>query len=512
MPSNALHIGARVATGILAVGGAAALVLGAAILPPPAVATAGTETTPAAVDQNRACPGPLLRLGDVTGGTAITSYGSADVAAGTLAAPGGAVTGLHDVDVAAAHGGSSTVWTVPSATGADTLLAAAQVQVAAETDATGLAAITCGEGAATSWLLAGATDTGRSSMLLLANPNRVAATVALSLYTAKGPVQAPGLGDIVVPPLSQRALSLAGYAPGASQLAVEVRSRGGLVSAALEETIVRGLEPGGVDLVGRTAAAATAQTIPGVRVTTSAATAARAQVGGSQDVQTVVRLLAPLTDAVVTIGVVPEAAGGTGTSLSVEANAGTVLDVPLGTLADGTYTVTIASTEPVLAGARVSTVAPPDPHAATATKKKSSSTVVLDGGGGGSVGYDVVGPAVAGANVQMGERIDLAWLTAVDPITSPIAFATARGPSPRLALANPGDAAVSVILKGGGGEQTVEVPARAGIGVGLKPGAVYLLTGTGAVVGSVSYAGDGQLAAHPLRPASPLATPLTVYH
>src|SRR4051794_31356489 len=244
MASSAVRIGGRVAAGVLAVGGAAALAFGGALLPVPATATAGTEVVPAAVEQQRACPGPLLRLGDANGqnATSVTSFGAPRVTSGTVAAGDTTSTPLAEVDVAARKDHlTSAVITAPNAGGDDQLLAAAQTQAASTSDVAGLAVTGCAEGAASSWLLAGATDTGRSSLLLLANPSDVAADVDLALYTSEGPVQAPGLQDIAVGARSQRVLSLAGYAPGQSQLAVQVQSRGGLVTAALEHTIVRGL-------------------------------------------------------------------------------------------------------------------------------------------------------------------------------------------------------------------------------------------------------------------------------
>ncbi|BDZ45981.1 DUF5719 family protein [Naasia aerilata] len=508
----ALRIGGRVLTGVVAVGGAAALVLGASALPSPALSIAGAPVDPVAVDQHRVCPGPLLQLGDASGqgATTLFSYGNPNLAAGTLTGGGAAFTALADVDLAyAVDGGASALLSAPSAADPAALLAAAQVQSVSSGDAAGLAAVPCGEGAASSWLLAGATDTGRSSLLLLANANAVPATVDLSLYTAEGPIQAPGLGDLVVPAMSQRVLSLAGYAPGASQLAVEVRSQGGLVSAALQQTIVRGLEPGGVDVVGRTAPPATEQVLPGIRITTADAVAARGQVGGSQDVETVLRLLAPAADSIATVGVIPETEGGQGTSLEVELHAGEVKDVPLGQLAEGSYTVTVTTTEPVVATVRASTVAPPDPDAEDEEESEDSTT--LDGGGDGEIGYDIVGPAVSDSPVAAGERIDLAWFTAGGVITTPTAFATVWADSPRLDVTNLGDAAVTVTLQGAGGEQKLEIPARATVGTDVAPNAIYVLTGTGPVAASVSYAGVGVLAAYPVRPANGLATPLTIY-
>ncbi|WP_210480649.1 DUF5719 family protein [Naasia sp. SYSU D00948] len=505
MASSAIRASGRVLGAVVAIGGAGALVLGATLLPATASSAPGTVVAPAGVDQQRVCPGPLLQLGDFESATRITSYGVPAVTAATIAGAPATVAALTDSDVeTAADGAASAVLTAPSAADDSGLLSAAQAQVVRSGDAAGLAVVGCTEGTASSWIVAGATDTGRSSLLLLANPNGVAATVDLALYTGQGPVEAPGLQDLVIAPLSQRAISLAGYAPGQAQLAVEVRSRGGLVSATLQHTVVRGLEPGGVDLAGRTGAPATEQVVPGLRITTAAAAEARAHVGGSQDVETALRILAPRADADVTIGVVPETAGGVGTSLEVEAKAGRVVEVPFEGLADGTYTVTLTATEPVVAAARASTVAPPDP-AQSGDEELPAEDAAEEG-----IGFDVVGP-VTDVAVQAGERIDLAWFPSAGALTRPAAFAVADAPAPRLSVANTGEDAVTVTVEGGGVTQTLDLPARSTGVLDVAPNTVHLLTSTGAVAASVSYAGEGLLAAQPVRAANPLATPLTIY-
>src|SRR4051795_10357770 len=103
MVSRGLRIGGKVASGVLAVGGAAVLVVGGSLLPVPATATAGADVVPASVDQVRACPGPLLRLGDESGqdATTVNSFGVPEATTGTVAASGAASFALADLDVAA---------------------------------------------------------------------------------------------------------------------------------------------------------------------------------------------------------------------------------------------------------------------------------------------------------------------------------------------------------------------------------------------------------------------------
>ncbi|MCU1570375.1 MAG: hypothetical protein JWR33_1116 [Naasia sp.] len=509
MASDLLRITGRIATGLLTAGTATVLVLGAALLPPPdsANGASGVPVSPTAAQQERVCAGPLVRLGDELGqqATEVGSFGKPRLSGGTIEKKGAKVTGLKDTDVTSDDGGTSSVVTAPAAESPSTLLGVSQAQVAATSDAAGLAAAECTEGAALSWLVAGATDTGRSTMLLLANPTRVPAVVDLRLYTADGPVLAPGLSDIVVPARAQRILSVAGFAPGQAQLAVSVTSRGGIISASLQQSIVRGLEPGGIDLVGRTTEPALEQIIPGVRITTSDAAEARAQVGGSQDVETVLRLLAPDANASVTIGVTG-ADGAEGTSLKVDAHAGQVLDVPLGPLADGYYSISLSSTAPVVASARASTVAPPAADTTADVVFGETPAATSDG-----IGFDVVGPSTTDSSAQTGERIDLAWFAAAGPLADPAVFVTARAASPRLSLTNSGDSPAAVKLTGNGDEQTLELAAGESVQVKLGKEKVYLLEPSAPVEASVSYAGAGALASHPVRAASPLAAPITVY-
>lgn len=505
MRTDLLRIGGRVAAGFGAAGAAVVLTVGAALLPDAASRASGTVIDPVPVQQERACAGPLLASPE--GATGLGSFGVPDVTSGTLVAPGAPLAGIAspDVPIAQDNTGPFAV-TAPAAAAANELLAAAQTQWSTGNVA-GLAAAACAEGAAESWILAGATDTGRTSLLMLANPSGVPATVDLGIYTSDGELQAPGLTGIVVPAFAQRTLSLAGYAPGQAQLAVQVRSRGGLVAATLQQTVVRGLEAGGADLVGPTAPAATTQTIPGIRITTAEAAAARAGTAGSPDVGTVLRLLAPANgdEVGVTLALTPEAGVGVGSALEVRVDSGVVVDVPIENLPDGVYTATLTASAPILASARASTVAPPLDDG-TAQDGSSRS-----GGTAGRNGVGAVGPAAGDVTSVAGERIDLAWFVAAGPLTTSTAFTTVGAPAPRLAIVNPGGETASITIDSSFGPYTTEIAPGSSIGLDLAPRTIHVLTSTVPVQASVSYAGDGALASYPVRPANALATPLTVY-
>ncbi|MFW8745689.1 DUF5719 family protein, partial [Mesorhizobium japonicum] len=157
--------------------------------------------------------------------------------------------------------------------GGSGLLAGAQSQIAAADDESGLAAAACAEPSGSTWLVGGATTTGRTTLLTLANPTQVDATVTLAIFGEKGVVQAPGLSGIVVTAGAQRVIPLAGFAPDLASPAIHVTARGGRIVASLQQSTVRGLDAGGVDLVGATADPSTSLRIPGIRVLGAAAVA-----------------------------------------------------------------------------------------------------------------------------------------------------------------------------------------------------------------------------------------------
>src|SRR5690606_12034172 len=111
------------------------------------------------------------------------------------------------------------------------LLAASQSQGIAASGLGGFTASACVKPSADSWIVAGSTETGRTTLLTLANPSTVPSTVELELYTENGRVTATGLEGIVVPVGGQRILSLAGWVPDAASIVARVTSAGGSVVA-----------------------------------------------------------------------------------------------------------------------------------------------------------------------------------------------------------------------------------------------------------------------------------------
>ena len=356
-------LGARYAAGLIGIGIVVVAVGGAAIVPWPTVVTPAPSTlvTPVASDQMRVCPGPLLTLAeDSTQADAATSVGS--YTAVYAARGAGSVADEVPVDrtdltasdnTQAARDGAPSVLRVPVENGATDapLIAGSQSQTATSETLGGLAAAACTEASSDSWLVSGSTDVGRTSLVLLSNPTTVVASVDLAVYGEAGLVDAPGSTGILVQPGSQRIVSLAGLAPNLRSPVVHVTATGGQVAATLQQSLIRGIQPGGVELSGPTTTPATSQTIPGV-VVSDLGTETSADVGAVSDDTPSVRVLVPgLDDATVSVGVQSEDGASTGTSLEIDIQPGVATEIPLTGVVAGNYTVKLTSDQPIVAAA-----------------------------------------------------------------------------------------------------------------------------------------------------------------
>ena len=471
---GAILVSARIVTGTIAVGVAALAIGAAAWLPFPAHQTTPRSAivTPEPAAQKRVCAGPLLRLGDDSGqaATTISSIGRASVVYNQTV--GNATeTELSSTDNSS--GLAPKLLTLPSTSGTSStrpLLAGSQSQQANTGDFVGLAAAECSEGSSDSWLVGGATNTGRTTLVTLSNPSTVIATVTLGIYSETGAVSAAGTDGIVVPPGGQRVLSLAGFAPNVTSSVIRVQSRGGQVIAHLQQSTVRTLEPGGVDIVGAGAEPSTRAVIPGFVIANEAATVARQPEPGFSDLSSVIRLFVPgEAPARAEITIVPEDGSAPGAPVSVVIKPGMVTDLPLDEYPDGSYTVTVTSDKPLVAGARVSTV--------------------------GTTGQS-----------------DFAWLAAAATVSGQALVTVAPGPAPVLHIANPTRTDDTVTLhEEGQADITITIPAGRTIQHSVTAGASYTLSGFDRAELAVSYLGDGRLAAFTVSPSAPASRPITIY-
>jgi hypothetical protein len=461
---------------VVAVGGlAAGALLAASVVPLPQVDAEPPSTVvqPAESRQLRVCPGPLLALAEDAGAaTTARSIGAADL---TIAAdPEDAVVDQVPLDApdnaaAAADGGPTAISAEPGAVLAG-LLAGAQSQTADTESLSGFAAAPCVEPASDSWLVAGATDVGRSGLVMLANPGEVASTVDLRVSGETGPVEAPaGLG-IVVAPGTQRVVSLAGLAPNVQSPVVHVMSTGAPIAAALQHSVVLGLEPAGVELTVPVARPATRQVIPGLVVADDRGVDPDEDHAEGDDFPAV-RLFAPDEAEAAAVVEVRDEAGTTVSQVEITLAPGQATDLPLGTLEPGAYTVVVDADAPVVAAAR--------------------STILGDG----------EDPIVA----------DLAWAVATGPLLDAAAVAIPSGPEATLRLVNDGEEDVSSTVTIGGNERAVTVPAAGAASVAVRGGDRLTLEGVEGLHAAVTFRDSGLLSAMPVSPPGPLDSPVRVF-
>lgn len=473
-------VGARLTSGLVGIAVVVVTVGGVALVPWPTVARepVSTVVTPVASDQLRVCPGPLLTLAaDSSQADVATSVGRFDTVYGARApGTGGVIVNVDRTDLSAvenaesARDGSPQLLTVPVEDGSTEapLVAGAQSQTAASETLGGLATAACTEASSDSWLVAGSTAVGRTSLVLLSNPSTVVATVDLTVYGETGQVDAPGSTGILVQPGTQRIVSLAGLAPNLLSPVVHVQATGGQVAAALQQSIISGIQPGGAELTGPTSVAATKQVIPGVVVTPPSAEASVDAEAVSEDTPTVRVLVPGDTPATVSVGVQSEDGASTGTSLEAVIQPGVATEIPLSGVVAGTYTVTLAGDQPLVA-------------AALTTRNGSASR-------------------------------DFTWAAAAAPQGDEFLVYVAGGPAPALHLANTTAEDIALSLIGDGGAVTsLAVPAGRSVVVGVTASTAYLVTGGAGIAASVDYSGDGLASSYTVNPIGPLVEPIPVY-
>jgi len=465
---------ARAAAGAVGLGIAIVAVLAAALLPLPGVTgePASMTVTPVPTAQQLVCAGSMLRLGSQNGEDATTSS-----AVGRAISRFGATSGDVTTRTLDNSNGSPLVVSVTPTDGDEVtpLVAASQSQSLGDSEFSGFAAVDCAAAATDSWLAGGSTTVGRTTLLTLANPSDVQSTVGIQIYDGTGLLSTPGSTGIIVPARGQRVLSLAGFAPDTETPVIHVTSKGGQIVANLQQSIVRGLEPAGIDIVGATAAPATRHTIPGVVIRGATAVEERLGQDGSADLRTVIRLFAPGdTDAEATIRVTPDGAVGSGNSFQITLEAGLVTDVPVENLTNGRYTVSVDTDEPVVAAVRAST---------------------------------------ATGNVQGIGTTDFAWYTSPEELTDTALFSVAPGTSAALTIANAADAAIEVrVTKLGSDDvETVAVEANASKSIAVDQDQTYRLETTNPVTAMIGYSANGQLAALPVRAPLESSGAITIY-
>ncbi len=207
--------GARIGAGVVGVAAVAVSVGVAFFVPLPSVTAEPRSTvidpTPAA--ELRTCPGGVVRLSDDSGqdATAISSVGTPDVTTFANVTPDPLETAtLASPDDRAGRSDAAPERVALPAGEQDgsTLFAASQAQVVGTSEISGLAVAACTQPSSDTWLVAGATTTGRTSFVVLANAADVAAKADIAIFDEEGQVEAPGTRGIDIPARSTRILSL----------------------------------------------------------------------------------------------------------------------------------------------------------------------------------------------------------------------------------------------------------------------------------------------------------------
>lgn len=446
---------ARVITGV-AVAVAAVVGVSTAIHTPwPEVRhePAQVDVTPLPGDTVLVCNGDLRALGrdssaplDMRSAAApsLTDAGtSGDPAVRTLDAPDLIDAGEVRVLTGAVEGRTAPM-----------VAAAESVSVTAD-DLAGFAALPCGVPRLESWLVGGSVGTGTEDIVVLTNAGAVPTTVTLSIFGT-----ARSSRTIVVPAGTQLAVPLASVAAGNDSPVVQVSAVGAPVRAVLQSSLVRVLDPVGIDLQGALAGAQQNLVFPGVQ-----AFAAE----GDDAEMTIMRLLAPESDAQARIVVRAVDSGATATEFTVPLVAGMPSDVSLSGLAPGTYTVEVEADAAVVAAVRQQ-----------------------DGSG---------------------RESDYAWVTPAPEVDREVLLAVPAGPTPRLHVANTSDqaATVSITPVDGGEAEEAVVPPGESVLLDVTAQTTYRLQTTGVIHAAVTMTAPGALAVLPVEPGAGAEQAITVY-
>jgi len=512
--------------GLVGVGVTTVVVAAACLLPLPAytAVTSPVEVLPVAGEQSRVCAGPLLQvLPQVGDATTYFAAGPPTVFSDAV----GATIQTRQLDaVNVTQSGSSaapSVLTVPPAGKNETqpLLAGVQLQQVATEDIAGLAAAPCSDASSEAWLVGGATDVGRTTLLFLSNPTAVTASVALEIFGDNGAVSTPGATGILVEPGQQRVLSLAAYAPNLISPVVHVISTGGLVHAALQQSIIRSLVPGGVEIITPSASPNTTQIMTGVALTGLAAQDSGEKGLVISDLEPTIRIAVPGAEASdVVLTVLGEATTPVEIRTTIEAHH--TLQLPFTGITDGVYTVVVTGSKPIVAGVRSVQAASSDgvvvvPVPVSSAAPVAPQTPAAGGGEGFNGGTSGVAPqqSQAAQPTQSSPTItggDFAWHASSLSLTGDTLIPVGAGPSATLSLYNPTSASITATLASpAGSDLTIVIAAGKMMTVPVTSATRYTLTGGANLHAALTYAAVGLGASVAISPTNQRGAAITVF-
>lgn len=464
--------GARMVAGVIVIAGLAAGGVSALHVPWPEVVRepAAQWVTPAVGDTQLTCSGPFRAIGRNA-----TDPSQMTVAAKPATTAAAVDAELESVDLATPGVSGSDVWTMFRTTsdGRTVVPAAASESVTiSAADLAGFAAGACAAPALESWIVGGSAGTGTSDILLLANPGSVTATVSMTVYGGDGAVSMP---SVVVPAESQLSLPLAAGAAGELAPVVQVVATGAPIQASLQSSLIRTLDPSGIDVQNATGVPQYQSTLLGVRVLTE-------PLNNSPNVN--VRVLVPTTpdesrpegdaaEATVPVRVtVRHAADGTpaGAPIDFAVERGVPSEVGLPQLAPGYYSIDVDAAEPAVTAAWQATT--------------------------------------------QARGMDFAWMTPAPMITQGTAFSVPAGPDPRLHVRNASGEVADVRLAGADGSSVRSMSLQPGesVLVTLNDRTVYTLDSDSPLQAAVTMSARAAIAGWPVAPLSSSPEPVRVYY
>ncbi|MCX2747649.1 DUF5719 family protein [Arthrobacter sp. MI7-26] len=324
---------------------------------------AGTDTQFSPISRSAKSFLDAVVLSDAAGsvpGSSLAALGGSVVAeiakppaAVQTPAPGPPV--LNAGVVAQRPAGEVTVLGADPISGQKAAVAGLMSYTASDGDLRGLAAAPCQQPRNDAWLLGAGTALGQTAILDISNASGTPATVNLDLYGARGQIQAPDSRGLLVSPGTTRSINLAGLAPNEGQLSVHLRSSGGPVAASIQQSVLRGLTAGGVELITPGAAAADSQVMTGVDIQDPAAVKSLGDKAGFSDAVPALQITVPgPANAVLDVRLFgPNGQRTLPGGGAVTAKAGSVTQVPLTGVPAGMYTVSATSDVPFAASTRV---------------------------------------------------------------------------------------------------------------------------------------------------------------
>ncbi|MFT4246184.1 MAG: DUF5719 family protein [Micrococcaceae bacterium] len=227
-------------------------------------------------------------------------------------------------------------------------------------DLKGLAAGYCVIPSNDTWLIGGSTNTGRSTVLAIANISDKPSTVNLEFFTENPNVNGTSAQSYVIGSHSQKLVNIAALTGNQGNIAIHATSTGGATSIFAQTTVLRGTTPGGISYVMPSQALSKRQVITGVSLDDiSKVNDEDMKVYG--DSKGIVRVTNP-GDKVANVTVTVYAEGSPlSVAMKFQVQPKTSLDKDLDGIAGGKYSFVVTSDVPVASGVRNFAISDDDP-------------------------------------------------------------------------------------------------------------------------------------------------------